>query len=202
MEYNYNYFDSENKELHEALDKITLAKKYYMDQREEAEKALKIRDLLYADLVRAVKANKTDWEYVDLKAAFQQRDATAKKERETLNFVIDKVLRAFVSEEQLKQNEFTFSGITCLGIEGYAYTLSYKVKNIGEYSFFPEREIFVTIPRLAALTVSNFDYAHEGKFECGYKSSENYLNVIKLSYDPEEIKAALSEWLVPKIIAV
>lgn len=176
-----NLFYDEERETKQRLSVIAQANAYFQEQKREVEKAKKIEELLFMDLVRSVKANSTIWEFIDLEKAFHQKNEKYKKDRGIFEYAKNRVLEEFFEGLDLK-----FKEMVQQGYEGYGFAFHFESKD--------GKKVFIEIPKLAAINTKNFYYAHEGKFSFGIKESESYYHVLAQSYDMQEIKTAVKKY--------
>lgn len=165
-----------------ALESIEYSKNLYDAQKKKAEQEKYIENLLFADYVSKVKANKSTYDYVDIFSdAQKQVGKKLKKERPQLE-----TLKSFIVKDFLNNDKnFKLTEIMSGGWENYYWSVHFEGYG---------KAFYIQIPMMKNITVSNFEYANCGKFAFVLKEGESWWSVLKTSYKIDDIAQFVREY--------
>ena len=164
------------------INKIEYSKNLYYTQKKKVEQEKYIENLLFADYVDRVKANESQYDYVNLFYDAQKEvGKKLKKEREHLE-----ILKKFVMKDFLNNDKnFKLTNILSGGYECYYWSIHFKGYG---------KTFYIQIPIMRNINVKNFEYANYGKFAFVLEESECYLHTLKSSYKIEDIAQFVREY--------
>ena len=162
---------------------IARVSKMYEEQLEKVNKEEYIKDLLFADYVDKVKANRSRYDMFTklFRDAQKQIDKKKKSERKELALLLDFVKEDFLSND----DRFELISMISGGYEGYYWDLYFKLD---------EQEFYISIPVMNNINVDNFKCAHNGMFCFYIKDNEYSSHCEKSSYRIEDIANAIKEY--------
>ena len=164
------------------IAKIEYAKGLYDAQLQKLKEVEYIRDLLYADYVQNVKANKSKYDHLEkaFSEAHTQVGKKLKKERAQLE-----MLKEFIMEDFLGNDKnFKLTNVICCGWEGYAWCIEFEGY---------KQTLQITIPIMSNITIENFN-STKGKFSFAIKNSNGSWTTLKTGYKIEEIAECIKEF--------
>lgn len=145
-----------------------------------------IENLLEKDYVRICLDFTTKYDYMIkiIEEAFHTQETDeAKKKASSFNLLKNSIKEDFFNGHNIK-----LKNISSCGYEGYGYTCEIECE---------KRIIILTIPIKSRIDVGNFHSAHEGRFYCGYKESQDSccIKYIALNYTIEEVAEEIKKFL-------
>lgn len=157
------------------------------DMEKEVEKYTKLLELAKQDQVYVVTYNVNYLKYLyaipSAKEFFYKKDADKRsKEYKENKACFDYVTKML---NELFDVSATIVNFYAGGYDGYYQQIDFKIDG-------NEKIFTFTIPDVEKINVNNFHYAYEGKLAIG-EMTEHYHNIIKTSYDIEEIKSTFKE---------
>ena len=165
-----------------ALESIEYSKNLYDAQKKKVSQEKYIENLLFADYVSKVKANKSQYDYVDMfQEAQKEVGKKLKKEREHLEIVKSFVVKDFLNNDK----NFKLTEIMSGGWESYYWSVHFEGYG---------KAFYIQIPMMKNITTSNFEYANCGKFAFAIKESDSWWSVLKTSYKIEDIAQCVMEY--------
>ena len=167
---------------HTAIDNIEYSKNLYDTQKKKVEQEQYVEKLLFADYVDRVKANTSQYDYVNIfHAAQQEVGKKLKREREHLE-----ILKTFVMKDFLNNDKnFKLTGILSGGYECYYWSIRFEGYG---------KTFYIQIPIMQNINVKNIEYANYGKFALVLEEDECYLRTLKSSYKIEDIAQFVKEY--------
>lgn len=182
----------ENYEQLKGYVAINKANTLVEDMEKEVEKYTKLLELAKVDQVYVVTHNVNYLKYLyaipSAKEFFYKKDADKRfkeyKENKACFDYITKMLN------ELFDISTTIVNFSQGGYDGYYQEIDFKIDG-------NEKTFTFTIPNVEKINVNNFHSAYEGKLAIG-EITEYYHNIIKISYDIEEIKSAFKEMIKEK----
>jgi hypothetical protein len=147
-------YDCPNTDGETALN-IEKLKARWKQAKAAVEDAKYLEKLIFCDYVKTIRSFKSTWDYriPMIKAAQSETDKKKKSERKNLSYIESAIKEAFFETED--RFEIKIHEIMSGGFEGYYWDLHFKVST---------DEFIIQIPSREALSVTNIEYAHEGKF--------------------------------------
>ena len=177
----YDFYDYMEKD---PIAEIEYVKGMYNAQVHKVKQEEYMKDLLFADYVRKVKAHKSRYDYIGsntFREAQSQIGKKTKKERDKLE-----VIKSFIMEDFLNDNKnFKLTEIISGGYEGYVWHINFE---------YFSHTIQITIPMMGNINVQNIKHAHDGMFAFSIKESSCCWSVKKMSYKMEDIAAYIKEY--------
>ena len=165
-----------------ALENIEYSKNLYDAQKKKVEQEKYIEKLLFIDYVDRVKANKSQYDYVDIFSdAQKQVGKKLKKERPQLEILKDFVVKDFLNNDK----SFKLTEIMSGGWENYYWSIHFEGYG---------KAFYIQIPIMKNINVSNFEYANCGKFAFAIKESDSWWSVLKTSYKIDDIAQFIREY--------
>ena len=83
------------------------------------------------------------------------------------------------------ETELKITGLSTHGYEGYLYEIKFETKNKTTFSFH--------IPNPQKISIRNIEYVYEGKLAIGKWRSESVLDILKMSYNIEDLVKTFKE---------
>lgn len=162
------------------------------DMEKEVEKYTKLLELAKQDQVYVVMHNVNYLKYLyaipSAKEFFYKKDADKRsKEYKENKACFDYVTKML---NELFDISATIVNFSQGGYDGYYQEIDFKIDG-------NEKTFTFTIPNVEKINVNNFHSAYEGKLAIG-ETTEYHHNIIKTSYDIEEIKSAFKEMIKEK----
>jgi hypothetical protein len=169
----YNWYDDENQNF---IKDIEYVKGMYDAQVNKVKQEEYMKDLLFADYVRKVKAHRSRYDYIEnvFREARNQFDKKKKKEREQLSTIEEFIRDDFFNND----SSFKISKIVSGGYENYYWNVEFE--GYGQ-------TVVISIPNMNNINTSNILHAHNGMFTFEVKESDHCWSVKKMSYKIEDI---------------
>lgn len=165
-----------------ALESIEYSKNLYNTQKKKVEQEKYIENLLFADYVDRVKANKSRYDYIDIFPEAQKEvGKKLKKERTHLETIKSFMMEDFLSNDK----SFKLTEIISGGWEGYYWSVHFEGYG---------KAFYIEIPSMKNINVTNFEYANCGKFAFAVKEDDSWWNVLRTSYKIEDIARFIREY--------
>lgn len=166
----------------ETINKIEYSRSLYDAQKKKVEYEKHIEKLLLVDYVDRIKANTSQYDYVNIfHDAQKEVGKKLKKEREHLE-----ILKKFVMKDFLNNDKnFKLTGILSGGYECYYWSIHFKGYG---------KTFHIQIPIMRNINVKNFEYANYGRFAFVLEEDECYLRTLKSSYKIEDIAQFVREY--------
>lgn len=176
----YDFYEYMEKD---PIAEIEYVKGMYDAQVHKVKQEKYMRDLLFADYVKRVKANVSRYDYMGDLFKDAQSQTGNKKKSERKNVTI---LENFIKEDFFnKSNDFKLTKIITCGYEAYGYNVEFE---------FNGQTIYVGIPIMRNINVTNFEHTHNGMFVFAIKESECCWAVKKMSYKIKDIAEYIKEY--------
>ena len=176
----YNFYDDENQNF---LKDIDYVKGLYEAQVDKVKQEEYMKDLLFADYVRKVRAHRSRYDLIEgvFKEARNQIGNKKKKEREQLS-----VLENFIRDDFFNGDKnFKIAKIVQGGYEGYYWDV--ELEGYGQ-------TIYIVIPIMSNINTKNFEHAYDGMFAFGAKESDYCSSLKEKSYNIEDIAKYTKEY--------
>lgn len=175
----WNAIDDSDKKT---LESIEYSKTLYDAQRKKVEQEKYIENLLFADYVDRVKANKSQYDYVNIfHEAQKEVGKKLKKEREHLEILKNFIMKDFLHNDK----NFKLTDIISGGWDNYYWSVHFEGYG---------KAFYIQIPIMQNINVTNFKYANCGKFAFAIKENEYFWNVLKTSYKIADIAQFVKEY--------
>ncbi len=175
----WNAIDDSDKKV---LESIEYSKSLYNAQKNKVAQEKYIENLLFADYVSKVKANKSMYDYVNIfQDAQNQVGKKLKKERPQLETLKDFILKDFLNNDK----NFKLTEIMSGGWENYYWSVHFEGYG---------KAFYIQIPIMDNINTKNFEYANCGKFAFVIKESNAWWSTLKTSYKIDDIAQFIREY--------
>lgn len=172
------------------IENILKAERLYLKAKSEAEYANKTEELFFRNYLESIVNTVNSWTYsipVIQRAQEELLVKDKRKKKPNLDLIQWKLVNDFLP----KDSQFEIVSITAYGFESYGWEICFR--------FNSNKEIYaIYIPDNSKLTVDNFKYAYEGKFQFLHKISDSGWEIEKQSYDISTIADYIKENIAEK----
>ena len=176
-----HYYDEEENNIYKSIEDY---KKLISKKENEIKELEIIKASLTASMIKQIRSIHTPFLTDMLFAAFKEQHATKKSERKNYEYIKNKLIKECIPED--KQKDVKLTSIVSGGWESYAYNFNFSYKKIN---------FEITIPVPTKATAENIWYISYGKYTVSYQSSACSWEQITASYNLNNIKTTLEEFL-------
>lgn len=173
------------------IENILEAEKLYLKAKSEAEYANKTEELFFRNYLASISNTVNSWTYCITLIQQAQEELLVKDKRRkksNLNFIQSRLVEDFLP----KDSQIEIVSISAYGFEAYGWEIRFRFSN--------DKEIYgIYIPDNSKLTVDNFKYAYEGKFQFLHQIEESSWEIEKQSYDISIIADYIKENFTEKL---
>lgn len=190
----YDEFMKQNEELKRFMA-IGSANQLVIEMQHEVDKYTKLLQLAKEDQVQAIRQNVNYFNLLfrilPAKHYFHAPKDTDKRSVEYKgNKKMFESLEKYL-EENIFHRKVTITGMTSGGYESYYEQIDFKIPDCDTTFLF-------SVPNPDRISITNFEYAHQGKLAFGYYEGTSHLYIEETSYKVEDITKAFEKLLKEK----